>query len=80
MDVYNPEDFGIVLGFAMQTARWNWIQSGTWIYVGPGEHTVVFDITNFKEEDKQSIARVLIGGAGEHGSGSFYVDNIRFYR
>lgn len=81
MDVYNPSDLGLVLGFCMQDFNWDWAQSENWVWFPKGEHTLCFDIRNIDLEKRKTIRRLMFLMPTETTSeGDLYIDNIRGYK
>ncbi len=81
MDVYNPNDMGLVFGFCLQDMNWGWLQSNTWNWFPKGEHTLVFDIRNIDKESLKQIRRLMVMMPTDTDSeGSVFVDNIRGYK
>lgn len=81
VDLYNPSDLGIVLGFCMQDCNWDWVQSDTWIWFPKGEHTLCYDIRNIDVEKRKNIRRLMFLMPTETTrEGDLYIDNIRGYK
>ena len=81
IDVYNPNDLGLVFGFCFQDLEWNWLQSDTWMWFPKGEHSLCFDIRNIDKERMKNIRRLIfIMPAETFSEGSVYIDNIRGYK
>jgi len=76
IDVNNPNDYDITLTVALQTGEdWIWNQAEPQI-CEPGIHSLVFDISNFK--DKFYIARMIVYLFGTpEDNGFFFFDNYR---
>ncbi len=81
MDVYNPNDYPLVLGLTGLDKEWKWLQSETWCWFPKGEHTLVFDITTIPLEQKKNIKRLqLLQAITTPDEGYFYIDTIRGYK
>ncbi|MCQ2585803.1 MAG: hypothetical protein MJ185_09435 [Treponema sp.] len=81
MDIYNPNDFGIVFGFCMQNSNWDWLQSESWVWFPKGEHSICFSLKNVDVEKRKTVRRLFIMMPTETFSeGDVFIDNIRGYK
>lgn len=81
IDVYNPFEWPLLLGFCMQDKNWEWMNSDDWIWFPTGEHTLVFSLKNIPANKRSELARLMLMQPLNTGDeGYLYVDNIRGYR
>ncbi|MCR5761919.1 MAG: hypothetical protein K6G00_00880 [Treponema sp.] len=80
LDIYNPNNKSFEFGIAFQvTEDWSWKETSN-VIIGPGKHTVVLSLDEFKE-DLYLVKRVNICYREKDPiRGNFYIDNMRFIK
>lgn len=79
--IYNPNETGFGMMFTFQSAEWSWDQPGEYHWISQGEHTLVYDISEFPDKDKLDVRRIIFMFHGYLDKELyFYLDDLQGYK